>query len=143
MCFKMKIRKARKNDLKDIAKLFVNEYNEGWKFKDALIKVKYLSKKNDIFVLDSNKKVIGVVIVEIRLDSDGNAGYVNELIVNGRFQGKGYGKTLMSFVEDYVKKKKGKSIQLIAGRKEKAFKFYGGIGYKDVKDIAYMTKELK
>jgi len=47
-----------------------------------------------------------VVFIEIRLDGGRNAGYVNELIVNKDFQGKGYGKSLTNFAEKYTKRKK-------------------------------------
>ena len=60
----MKIRKARKEDLKDMAKIFVEEYrkkpyNEKWTRKVALRKIKEYYKKNSrIWVVELDKFVV-------------------------------------------------------------------------------------
>ena len=144
----MKIRKAKKSDLKKISELLRIEYkkfpyNEKWSRKSALEKIKNYFKEQIIFVLEIENTIKGFVIGTINLEDDGDHGYVSEIIVSEKFQRKGYGKKLLEKIEKYFKKNKAKKIGLMSHPKSKAFKIYKKLGFKKLENFVYMTKKLK
>lgn len=143
----MKIRKATKKDFKEIARLIKNEYlkhyKEKWTEKNAIKTLDYYWKIAEIFVAEIEKNIIGFVIIREEYYNNGKSIMIEELVVDGEFQGKGIGKKLMQFVEDYCKKNKINFIWLITGKKVDAFKFYEKIGYKYREDTVYFSKEVK
>lgn len=143
----MKIRKATKKDFKEIFKLmqkeYLKHYKEKWSEKNALKTISYYSKIGKIFVAEIDKKVVGFIIIREEYYNEGKRMMVEEFVVNGNYQGKGIGKQLMTFVEDYCKKNKIISIWLITNKKAAAFQFYKKIGYKLLDDTAYFEKVLK
>ncbi len=143
----MKIRKAAKKDFKEIFKLmnveYLKHYNEKWVEKNALKTINYYSKIGKIFVAEIDRKVIGFVIIREEYYNEGKRLMIEELVVNGEYQGKGIGKKLMNYIEAYCKKKGILSIWLITNKKAAAFKFYKRIEYKLLDDTAYFEKVLK
>jgi aminoglycoside 6'-N-acetyltransferase I len=144
----MKIRKATKKDFESIAKLINKEYlklpyNEPWEKKNAVRTLVYFSKIGSIHVLANNKEIIGFIIFRIENYNDRDAIMIEELIIDSDFQGKGFGRKLVRFVEDYAKHKKIKKVWLIASRDAPAYNFYEKIGYKLCKRIVMFDKEIK
>ena len=144
----MKIRKVKESDLKRINDLFMEEYgkppyNEKWDKKVSLAKLKMYLKRCSFFVLNEGKKLIGFIIFHIDIWDKGTVGYMDELVIDKRFQGKGYGRIFMKFAEDYTKKKGVKSYELMTDRKAKAFSIYKKLGYKELKDTVHMSKKAK
>jgi ribosomal protein S18 acetylase RimI-like enzyme len=143
----MKTRKATKKDFEEIANLikteYLKHYKEKWTKNSALRTLDYYWKVGKIFVAEIEKKVVGFVIVREEYYNDGKSIMVEELVVDGSLQGKGLGRKLMDFVEDYCIKNKIKFVWLITNRKASAFKFYKKIGYKFKENTAYFSKELK
>lgn len=144
----MRIRKATKKDLKKIANIMRIEYgkppyNEKWSKESSLIIIKKYFKRHVIFVLEIEKIVEGFIIGRITLEDYGNQGYVSELIVSNKSQGKGYGKSLIKKFEQYSEKNKARKIGLMANQKAKAFKIYKKLGFKKLGDFAYMSKKIK
>jgi len=144
----VKIRKAKREDLKEISELVRIEYakppyNEKWSKKTATKKVNGYFKDCEIFVIPLNNKIIGFIIGRVYLSEDGKKGYINELIVSSRFQGDGYGRLLLDFYGEYLKRKNVKDMELMANLKSKAFKVYKKIGFKELNDFIYMTKKIK
>lgn len=139
----MKIRKATKKDLKRMIELFRKEYakppyNENWTDKTAHAKIHGL-----IFVAEEEKQVVGFVIINTYIWCDELRGFIDEIVVDNKFQGRGIGKSLMKFSEDYFKKKGAKRYSLMSAKKSKAFKFYIKLGLKEQKDYVYMEKKLR
>lgn len=118
-------------------------YNEKWSKRNILEKIRRYSKKHVIFVLETEKLVVGFIIGRISLEDTGKSAFISELFVAKKFQGKGYGKLLTDSFEKYAKENKANSISLISNQKSKAFKIYNKLGFKKAKDIAYMNKKLK
>jgi ribosomal protein S18 acetylase RimI-like enzyme len=142
----MKIRKATKKDLKDIANLMTSEYlkhyQEKWKQKDALKTLEYYLDVGEIFLAEIEGKLAGFVII-CKEFCNRSSVIVEELVVDGKFQRKGLGSKLIDFTQDYCKKNKIHFIWLMAVKRSVAFKFYKKLGYKYNKSIAYFSKELK
>jgi len=144
----VKIRKATKKNFETIARLINKEYskhpyNEPWKKENAIRTLNYFSKIGSIRVLINVNKIIGFIIFRIENYNDRDAIMIEELIVDSDFQGKGFGKKLIEFVEDYARHKKIKKIWLIASRDAPAYNFYEKIGYKLCKRIVMFDKALK
>lgn len=85
-------------------------------------------KKEKIFILKENDELIGsVAIVDDEID---------DLIVNPKYQGKGYGKKLLFYAINKMQVLKVEKITLhVAKWNEKALKLYESIGFKCVKTM--------
>jgi ribosomal protein S18 acetylase RimI-like enzyme len=67
--------------------------------------------------------------IEWKIESN-NSLYVHRLAINPKFQGNGYAKYVMSFIENIGKKNNSKSVRLDTfSLNEKNNKFYSNLGY--------------
>ena len=144
----MKIRKAGKKDLKEVAELMINEYSkppfkENEPIKNVLKSLKFYYNKAKINIAEEDKKIIGVVVFQIEQWWEGQVIIIQDLAVNEKFQKKGVGKSLMKFVERYALNKNVKRIYFGTNKKSSAIKFYKKLGYKIVKGKISMSKKLK
>ncbi|MBA7654573.1 hypothetical protein ES703_62454 [subsurface metagenome] len=145
----VKIRKAKKEDLNKVSEIFRIEfakspYNEKWIRSSSLNRIKeYLKKGSDVFVAESNKKILGFVIVESFLWDDGRVYFIDEVVVKKEFQAKGVGNLLINFIEKLAKKNRAKRIELMAVKDSYAFKFYNKLKFNQLKNFVYLTKKLK
>jgi len=141
------IRKAKASDLKRISVIFRAEfknppYNEKWPEKLAIKKLRNYYKNNHIFVVESEKQIVGFLIGQLYTWHDGTRGLIDELVVSSKFQGKGYGTKLIMHFEKFLKKNGIKKLNLFSVTKSKAFKLYKKLGFKK-EDFVSMTKTLK
>ena len=146
----MKIRKATLKDIKEITKIFRIEsakqpYNEKWEEKTALQKMKeYVKLKNDIYVAEKNREVVGFMILKNNLTGSGAKIYLDQLFVNSKSQGLGIGSDLINYAVKYCKKKKRVALCLVSSNKSKAFKFYKKRKFIQMeKDFIYMEKKIR
>ena len=134
----MKIRKAGKKDLKEVAELMINEYSkppfkENEPIKNVLKSLKFYYNKAKINIAEEDKKIIGVVVFQIEQWWEGSVIIIQALAVNEKFQKKGVGKLLMKFVERYALNKNVKRIYFGTNKKSSAIKFYKKLGYAIIK----------
>ncbi|MBU2577102.1 MAG: GNAT family N-acetyltransferase [Nanoarchaeota archaeon] len=140
----MKIRKARKEDLKEVAKILMEEsvkkpYNE--KFTPGSAKKDVLEFfKDSLYVATDGEKIIGFIASHI-VNSDKTKAYIDELWIRSNYQGKGAGKILVKFIEEIYKKKGLSKIRLTTKKKAKSYSFYKKLKYIDA-DLVYMEKRL-
>lgn len=144
----MKIRIARKSDIKKIAEIFKEEYrkkpyNEKWTDCSSLKKIKGYFNHHIILVVEDKNFVVGFLIGNIYLGDTGERGYIDEIVVSGKFQGKGYGKALINHLASFLKTKNIRKMKLMSSTKSKAFKFYKKLGFKIEKNFVPMCKRLK
>lgn len=143
----MKIRKATKKDSNKIAELINKEYSkppykEPWKKADAIKTFEYFSKIGSIYVL-INKEIVGFIIFRIE-DYNGSKGImIEDLVIGSNFQGKGYGRKLVEYVEDLGRKQKIKGVWLLASKEAPAYPFYKKIGYKINEKMVVFGKVLE
>jgi len=142
----MKIRKAKKEDFKEIAEILMKEsskrpYNEKYTLRTAIKEIINFSK-NELYVAVNKKEIIGFIASNITSDNKKKA-YIDELWLRPVYRGKGVGTTLVSFIEDLYKRKGVKIIRLVAKKNARAFKFYKKIRYNEYKDLVFMEKKLK
>ena len=140
----MKIRSAKKEDLKGVAKILMEEsvkkpYNE--KFTPSSAKKDVLEFfKDSLYVATDGGKIIGFIASHI-VNSDKTKAYIDELWLKPKYQGKGVGKMLVKFVEGMYKKKGLSKMRLTTKKKSKSYGFYKKLKYKDA-DLVYLEKKI-
>jgi len=140
------IRKAKKEDLKEIAEILIKEsskkpYNEKYTLKTGLKEVNDLAK-NELYIATNEKKIIGFIASSITPDNKKKA-YIKEIWLRPTYQRKGIGKTLIKFIEDKYKKRGVKTIRVVAKRNAGAFNFYKKVKYAEYKELVFMEKKVK
>jgi len=142
----MKIRNAKKKDLKEIVRIFITgskkpPYLQKWTKKSATDDLKPFLKKKELWVAVLNEKIIGFILVGIS-SSNKKIAYIDELWVTENYQRKGIGKSLLEFIEKYHKKKGVDKIRFTSYRKSKASGFYKKLNYEESKECILMEKKL-
>ena len=144
----MKIRKANKKDFKRISEIIKIEYgkkpyNEKWTSQTSLKSIIEYSRRAKIFVVLTDINIVGFIILEDYVSPSGREGMIDEVVIEKKYQGKGYGKSLIEFAENYFMKKKIKEVTLMSNTKSVAFNIYKKRNYKQDKHFVYMKKKLK
>jgi GNAT superfamily N-acetyltransferase len=143
----MKIRKAKRKDLKEIGKLMLKElskppFNEKASMKEVTKSLEFYFKKAEIYISLEEGEITGVLVFQIEQWWEGKVAIVQDLVVKEESQNKGLGKEIINFLEDYCKKKEIKKIEFQTNKKSKAVKFYEKKGYKINKDRISMSKKV-
>jgi ribosomal protein S18 acetylase RimI-like enzyme len=141
-----KLRKAKRKDLKKIAKMYKEEYgkspfNERWTDKTSLKRINNYYKSSKIFVVEVEKNVVGALVLSDYIWFNGKRGHIDEIFITKDFQGKGIGSKLIKFAEKYFSDKKISGLTFISHKKSMAFKFYKKRGYKETGWV-HMEKKL-
>ncbi|MCW8965721.1 MAG: GNAT family N-acetyltransferase [Candidatus Pacearchaeota archaeon] len=141
----VKIRKAKKEDFNEIAKILMNEsskppYNEKYTLKISLKETNNFSK-DELYIAEDKKNILGFIASNITPDNKKKA-YINELWLKPVSQGKGIGRLLVNFIEKLYKKKGVKTIRLVSKTNSKAFGFYKKLKYKEYKEMVFMEKKI-
>jgi ribosomal protein S18 acetylase RimI-like enzyme len=145
---KVIIRKGTKKDIKEMARIFREEYakkpwNEKWTEKNSIKKIKnYFNNKHRTYVCEIDKETVGFIIIDTFVWASGKEGFIDQIIVSEKYQGKGIGKTLFEKAEDYFRKKGIKGVTLYTNVKSNAAGFYERRGYKQG-DMVIYSKKLK
>jgi len=139
----MKIRFARKEELKEITKIFISAYNikpynEKWTFKRALSKLKQYFKEGKILIAIEDKLITGALIYNKIIWDKGDNYQIEEFFVLPNKQKQGIGSKLFDYFETLAKKNKIRAISFMANEKSKAYKFYIKKKYK--KEMIYLQK---
>jgi len=132
MKMNLKIRKAKVSDARAICAL-VRETVDKINSKDCSIKqinawkrhyseriVSQKIKSKDFYCLIKNNEIVGTCF----LDGD----FLGGMYVSAENIGKGYGKKLIKFIEDFAREKNIKKLELFSTKM--AVKFYKKAGYK-------------
>jgi N-acetylglutamate synthase-like GNAT family acetyltransferase len=141
----MKIRKAKIKDAEEISKLKIENiksivsksYNKKWTNKliewSSVEHIKNHIRNRDTFCMVEKNKILGC----IDLEGEKLGGFY----VKSNLIGKGIGKNLLIFLEDYARKKKLKRLYLYSTKN--AFNFYKKFGYKLIKKKAVEIDGVK
>ncbi len=161
----LKIRKLQKKDIKEIIKImtgFPDAYSKDYISSTRRGSIKwilsYILSCDDIFnsesfVLLSNDKIIGHIAYMKDIRSfEGKVYELRALAIDKEFQGKGYGKRLIKYIENELRKIKTEIICMQTGGKDEDL-YYEKLGYKllcewenywgDGKSRYVMLKNLK
>lgn len=145
---KVKIKKAEKKYLREIAELMKREFSKP-PFKErvtinTIIKsLNYYYKIGEIYIAICEKKIVGVVVFKVEQFWEGPVMIIEDLAVEEDFKKHGIGRELMDFVEKYAKRKNIKAITFLTHKKSKVLNFYKKLGYKVDKNIITLGKKLR
>ena len=142
----MKIRNAKKGDLKEIVNIFMmgskkRPYLQEWTKKKVIGFLKPSLKKNELLVAVINENVVGFILAGPS-SANKKIVYIDELWVAENYRGKGIGKSLLAFIEKYHKKKGVDIMRFTAYSKSKASSFYKKLNYKVSKEVVLLDKKL-
>ena len=137
----MKIRKARKKDIKYMAELVIDEfakspYNDKWTKREALNSIRTDMKKGEGYVAEKKGDIIGFILLR-KEKIDKMYIFIENLVVREDYQRRGVGCDLVETVENkYLKA----VITLSVNKKSQAYKFYKKLGYVENKTNVNMSK---
>lgn len=105
-------------------------------------------KRNELYVLEIAKKIIGTIVISTLIDNEYAAVnwltpnstniYIHRLSIHPNQQKKGYAQQLMNFAENYAKENGFISIRLDTfSQNKRNQKFYETRGYQRLEDISY------
>ena len=143
----MIIRKATGENIKEIAKIMLDEFskypfNEKASFKDVLKSLLFYFRIGIIYVAIVKKKIVGVLVFKKEQFWEGKVIIIEDLAVKEEFKGQGIGKNLMKELEFYAKNKGVKSIYFNSHKKSPSLKFYEKLDYRIMKNTIPMRKKL-
>lgn len=144
----MRIRKATKKDIREIAKLMLEEFskppfNERTTISSVIKSLNFYFKVGKAFVAIEDKKIVGIVVFKVEQWWDGPVILIEDLAVKEDFKKHGIGKKLTDTVESHGKKIKAKAVSFATNSKSSAVKFYTKHGYIIEKNRVFMRKKLK
>ncbi len=144
----MRIRKATKKDIREIAKLMIEEFSkppfkEKTTINSVIKSVNFYYKIGKAFVAIEDKKIVGIVVFKVEQWWEGPVILIEDLAIKEDFKKQGIGKKLTDKVEEYGKKIEANSISFATNNKSSAVKFYTKQGYKKEKNRIFMRKNLK
>ncbi len=143
---KIEIREAKPEDFNDIYVLLKQLWEDKELHRDKLESIfKQLVKSTagKYFCACYMNKVVGYCSVSLKrsLWQEGKIGYINELVVDTSYRGKGIGTTLLNKATGFAKEHKCKRIELdSAFTREQAHKVYLENGFE--KRAYLFSKEL-
>jgi len=119
---KLKLRKAKLKDFKEIAEIYKTEfskspYNEKWTFPIAFNKVKIFSRYCDIYVLEYEKEIVGFIVVNPYEMFPGSVAFGEEIAVKSEFQRRGFGTFILKEIFKIYKKRGYERFIGIASKK--------------------------
>ena len=128
-------------------KILIETYNippwyETWTVEIA---AKYLlelieNKRFYGIVLIESDELIGCAFCHLKTYHNGEELYIDEFFISPDNQRKGYGKLLMSVIDEYADENAIKSITLLTGKNKPAYEFYKKCGFTHLESLAFMYK---
>lgn len=145
----MFIRKILISDLELCAKILEDSYSKEPYFEvfeegNALkyIKEKFDSCSNDSFVICDGSVVCGFIFWKISCWANGSQAILEEVVIEPKHQGKGFGGELIKYSNRHLKSKKIRSIMLWALDDPKVIGFHEKNGYVKAKKHCVMFKNI-
>jgi len=143
----MRIRKATKKDIKEIAKLMTEEFSkppfkEKTTINSVIKSLNFYFKIGKAFVAVEDK-IVGIVVFKVEQWWEGPVILIEDLAVKEDFKKQGIGGKLTDEVEEYGKKIKANSVSFTTNSNSSAVKFYTKQGYKKEKNRIFIRKYLK
>lgn len=142
----MKIRRAMMKDIKEIFRIISSSENlsgdENDIYEIYTIKQYVQGPIVKTFVVDIDKKIVGVIFIEIWKKA--KYAYIPDIAIDKRFRGQGLGYKLINYAEEYAKRH---GVKYFFGYLEEdnriAQKMFVKLNYKPGKKFIYYSKELK
>ena len=142
------LRKAKKLELNDISKIYMNEfskppYNEKWTYKKVNERIQFYYKYYDLYSILLDKKLVGFIAVNPKFMCPGDVAYVEEVAIIEEFQSKGIGKEVTKQIFEIYRKRGFKKFLCIVNKKGNAIKALKKLKVNESKSEILMEKKLK
>ena len=143
----MIIKKSTKKDIKEIAKLMLEEFrkspfNEKANLNAVLKSLNFYFKIGRVYVAEDKREIVGVIVLKIEQYWEGSVIIIEDLAVKESYKKQGIGKNLIAKVEDYAKKNSIKRILFKTHKESPSIKFYKKFGYKQNKKVIDFEKKI-
>ena len=136
-------------NLDDCVNAFLKAYNgPPWNYSWTYDKAKkYLSEYRSCsqfvgFVLYDEGQIAGATFGHIKTWWTNDQLMIDEFFISGEKQGKGYGKKLLAYCDQYASENQIGSIVLMTNRYMPAYGFYNKIGYTATEQYVFMFKQV-
>ena len=142
----MKIQIMNLEDIGKVLDLYINYYNhvEGscWNEKTAYKRIHQVISMEDSFslIIKDKTEILGSAMGYFKQYDDIIGYSLEEIVIDYRFQNKGYGTKLMNKLEEEVKKLGASCIELKAVNDDMHNKFYTKNGYTSSNDFLEKVK---
>jgi len=148
MEIKYTLNKPKNNELKVIAKIYIEEfskppYNENWTQEKSLEKIHFFFKFYDTYSVKVRDEIIGFVVINPNFMCPGEVAFMEEFAIKENFQGKGIGSSVLKEIMIIYKKKGFKRLMGISNTKTKAFQLYTKLKIKPSKEDILIEMKLK
>ena len=145
---KMKIRKAKKENFKEIAKIYAEAfseppYGESWTNTKALKQINRFSKYCYIWEILYEKILVGFIVINPNFWFPGKFCFVEDIAIKKEFRGKGIGTKVLNNILGIYKKRGFKKLIMITNIKSRAYKLYKKIGILPSKEDILIERSLK
>lgn len=143
----LEITSPKEIEIKGASRIFVEEsskepYDQEHTEKESLEKLKKTHEKNNLHVAKLRGQVVGFIIFVLINNKNKKRAYMDELWIKSNYQGKGIGKELVKFFENFCKEKGVEVADLISHREANAYEFYKKRGYSESDEFVFMSKNL-
>jgi ribosomal protein S18 acetylase RimI-like enzyme len=136
------------NDIDACASLFMDTFSkEPWNDKYRSREQVYMFIKSYVdnnyfigYLLKRNTKVIALCIGFQKALLEGNEYYIDQFCVDVTYQGQGIGSRFLSLIEEDIRKRDIRIIELNTNRGYLAEKFYKKNGFKELTDSMILVK---
>ncbi len=136
-------------NIEKVAMLYMNHYNQHsggcWTYEKAYKRIHQMVTMEDSLCLmqeDDNDIPTGLVIGFLESYDDFTFYYLDEILIFGEYQNKGYGRLLLQEVEQRVRERGAQMIELICPNDEHHMHFYGSFGMTEATNLKLMKKRL-
>lgn len=144
----MKIQVMNVEDIYKVLDLYINYYNKvegsSWNEKTAYKRIHQVISMEDSFSLiaQDKTKTLGFVMGYFKQYDDIIGYTLDEIVIDYKFQNRGYGTALVKRLENYVKDMGASCVELKAVNDKMHDNFYGKIGYQDSSSFIDKVKWL-
>lgn len=144
----MKIQVMNVEDIYKVLDLYINYYNKvegsSWNEKTAYKRIHQVISMEDSFSLIAQDKTntLGFVMGYFKQYDDIIGYTLEEIVIDYKFQNRGYGTALVKRLENYVKDMRASCVELKAVNDKMHDNFYGKIGYQDSSSFINKVKWL-
>ena len=135
-------------DIDRVVPFYIEYYNthdgDGWTYETTYRRIHQVWSREDSYCLlmEEDGAPIGFAMGYLEQFHDISAYDLAEIVVDGRYQGRGLGTRLMAELERRVKELGASMVQLLAVNDEMHRHFYGKLGYKDAANLVIKGKWL-
>jgi len=145
---KVELKKAEREDLKEIAKIYMEEfskppYREPWTLKKAEKKMNVFSKYCDIWKIIYEEKIAGFIVINPSQWCPGEFIFGEEMAIKPELQGKGIGTEVWKQIFRMYKERGFKTFIGIQNKNSKVKNLYNRLGIRESKENVILERRLQ